>query len=330
MALRSIKKLALRNTSAGASGMDFGPLKENTWKYDFNRNGILYLLFIPVALYFIIFHYLPMFGLLMAFENFKVTKGVLGSEWIGLQNFFELFNGDTFIKVLRNTSMMALLNLTIGFAAPVIIAMLVTQINYKAFRRSVQTISYLPYFVSAVVVTTLAREFLSSDGALTMLLSLFGFEQQNWIANPNIPVFWLINTGIEVWQFAGWGSIIYIAAISNVNNDLFEAAAIDGAGRWQRMWKVTLPSILPLIVVMLTLRIGLVFRMGFDKVLLLYLPSTYDTADCLYTYTYRLAFGQTVNYGLATASGLFQSVIGSVLLIVSNRISRKVSSSSMF
>ncbi len=303
--------------------------KEGSWKHEFNRNWTLYVLFIPVLAYFVIFHYAPMVGLLMAFEKFKPTRGLFGSEWVGLENFRDLFTGDTFAKVLRNTAAMALLNLTVGFAAPVILAMLLSQVRLKRFKRTVQITSYMPYFVSAVVVTSLASEFLSSTGALTMVLSWFGFDKQNWLANPKAPVFWLINTFIEIWQGAGWGSIIYIAAIANVNGDLHEAAAIDGANRWQRMWKVTFPTILPLIIVMFTMRIGLVFRQGFDKVLLLYMPSTYDVSDCLYTYTYRMAFGQTVNYGLSTASGLFQSVIGSTLLIISNKLSRKLSGSSL-
>lgn len=304
-------------------------LKEGSWKFDFKHNGKLYLLFIPVAAYFLIFHYAPMFGLLMAFQKFRPSRGIFGSEWIWFQNFSELFTGDTFLKVMRNTTAMAFLNLTVGFVAPVILAMLISQLRFKKYTRTVQTISYMPFFVSAVVVTTLASEFLSSAGALTIVLSWFGFDKQNWIANPNIPVFWLINTFIEIWQGAGWGSIIYIAAIANVNKDFHEAAAMDGAGRWQRLWKITFPTILPLIIVMLTLRIGLVFRQGFDKVLLLYMPLTYDTADCLYTYTFRMAFGQTVNYGVATASGLFQSIIGTTLLIVSNKLSRKFSSSTL-
>ena len=304
--------------------------REGSWKYDLMQNWQLYLLFIPVLLLFLIFHYAPMFGLLMAFERFKPSRGIFGSEWIGMENFRELFTGDTFINVLRNTTAMALLNLTVGFCAPVILAMMISELRIKKFTRPVQIMSYMPYFVSAVVVTTLASEFLSSTGALTMVLSWFGFDQQNWIANPNVPVFWLINTFMEIWQGAGWGSIIYIAAIANVNGDLHEAAAIDGANRWHRMWKITFPTILPLIIVMFTMRIGLVFRQGFDKVLLLYMPSTYEVADCLYTYTHRMAFGQTVNYGLSTASGLFQSIIGSTLLIISNKLSRKLSGTSMY
>ncbi len=305
-------------------------LRKNSWQYDFFHNWQVYLLFVPVLIYFLVFHYAPMFGLLMAFERFRPNLGIFRSEWIGMENFVDLFTGDTFLTVLRNTSAMALLNLTVGFAAPVILAMLISELHFKKFTRSVPIISYMPYFVSAVGVTTLASEFLSSTGAVTMVLSWLDFDQQNWLANPNIPVFWLINTFLEIWQGAGWGAIIYVAAISNVNGDLHEAAAIDGANRWDRLWKITFPSILPLIIVMFTMRIGLVFRQGFDKVLLLYMPSTYNVSDCLYTYTYRMAFGQTVNYGLSTASGLFQSLIGSTLLIVSNKLSKKMSGTSMY
>lgn len=303
--------------------------REGTWAYDFKRNKVIYLLFIPVAAFFIIFHYAPMFGLTMAFQDFRPSKGFLGSDWIGLQHFVDLFTGDTFLKVMRNTTAMALLNLTVGFAAPVILAMLISEIRMRSFKRTVQIISYMPFFVSATVVTTLAREFLADTGALTNILTYLGFERQNWLTNPSIPVFWFINTFIEIWQGAGWGAIIYVAAIANVNGDLFEAAAIDGANRWQRLWKITFPSILPMITVMFLLRIGTVFKQGFDKILLLYMPMTYETADVLYTYTYRMAFGQTVNYGLSTASGLFQSVIATVLLLVANKLSRKYAGNSM-
>lgn len=304
-------------------------LREGTWRYDFKRNWVVYALFLPVAAFFLIFHYAPMFGLTMAFQDFRPTRGIFGSTWIGFDNFRDLFTGDTFANIMRNTVAMALLNLTVGFSAPLLLAMFISEIRLKRFKRSVQIISYMPYFVSATVVTALAGEFLARDGALTTVLSWFGLERQNWLANANIPVFWLINTFIEIWQGAGWGSIIYIAAIANVSYDLHEAAAIDGANRWKMMWKVTFPSILPLVIVMFIMRIGLVFRTGFDKILLLYMPMTYDTADVLYTYTYRMAFGQTVNYGLSTASGLFQSVIATLLLLVSNKLSKKISGSSM-
>lgn len=327
-------KIAAANKRASTGSRPFKPERlpprEGSWKYDLVHNWKIYVLFIPVLVFFLVFHYAPMFGLLIAFERFRPSLGILKSEWIWFENFVELFTGDTFFYVLRNTTAMAILNLTVGFAAPVILAMLISELHIKKFTRPVQIISYMPYFVSAVVVTTLASEFLSSTGAITMVLTWLGFDAQNWLANPNIPVFWLINTFLEIWQGAGWGAIIYVAAIANVNGDLHEAAAIDGANRWTRLWKITFPSILPLIIVMFTMRIGLVFRQGFDKVLLLYMPQTYNVSDCLYTYTYRMAFGQTINYGVSTASGLFQSIIGSTLLIVSNKLSRKVSDTSLY
>lgn len=320
----------MKNKDVATKSVTVSKLKEGTWAYDFKRNKTIYMLFIPVMAYFIIFHYLPMTGLLMAFQNYKPSRGIFGSKWVGLQNFFDLFTGDTFMLVFRNTAVLALLKMTVGFVAPIILAILFSEVRLKRFSRTVQVISYMPYFVSAVVVTTLAREFLSSSGAITTLLSWLGLDRQNWLANPNIPVFWIIYTFIEMWQGAGWGSIIYFAAIQNVNKDYYEAAAIDGANRWQRLWKITIPSILPLVVVMFIMHIGLVFRGGFDKILLLYMPSTYNVADVLYTYTYRMAFGTTVNYGLATASGLFQSIIATTLLVISNKLSKKVSNSSLF
>lgn len=305
-------------------------IRKDTWKEDWQKNKVLYLIFIPVMIWFVLFHYIPLVGLGMAFEDYNIRDGLFGSEWVGLQNFKELFTGDTFLLVIRNTVAMALLNLTLTFTAPIILALLVSQVRSRKFQRLTQTVTYMPYFVSAVVVCSIASEFLSSTGALTMFLSWFGFEKQNWLANPDIPVFWLINTFIGIWQGAGWGSIVYMAAIANVNGNLHEAAAMDGANRWHRLWHITLPSILPLIVMMFIMQVGTVFRTGFDKVLLLYMPSIYDTADCLSTYTYRMAFGQTVDYGISTASGLFQSVVATTLMLFSNWLSKKTSSKSMF
>ena len=305
-------------------------LKKDTWKKDFKRNKILYLLLVPGTLYFILFHYLPIFGIVMAFENFKVSKGFFGSEWVGLKNFVDLFTGEAYLQVMRNTACMALINLVVGTITPIALALVLSEVKWKPFKRTIQTISYMPFFVAAVVVCQLAREFLGLDGGLTQVLTLFGFEQQNWLANPNIPVFWLINCLIGTWQGLGYSAIIFIAAISNVSGDLHEAAAIDGANRWRRMTKITLPSILPLIVMLFTLSVGTVFLVGFDKVLLLYMPTTYSTADCLSTYTFRMAFGTKANYGLSAASGLFQSVLGTTLLLGSNYLNKRTAKMSLF
>lgn len=299
-------------------------------KRDWHENWPLYALLIPVLAYFIIFSYVPMSGILMAFQDYKVTRGLWGSDWIGFENFIMLFEDEMFLPALRNSFAMAICNLTLGFIAPIILAILITSIRPGRHTRLVQTITYLPNFVSSVVVCTLAIEFLDTDGAVTAVLSALGLEQQNWLANGDVPVFWLINTGIGIWQMAGWSSVIYIAAIYNINGDLHEAAAIDGANRWQRLIHITLPGILPMIMMMLTLKIGLVFRDGFDKVLLLYMPLTYDTADCLHTYTYRMAFGGMPDYGLSTASGLFQSVIATILLIISNTLNKKATGYALY
>lgn len=297
--------------------------KGDSWKNDFKKNKVLYFLFLPPALYFIIFNYIPMYGITIAFKDFKVSKGIFGSEWVGLANFKELFTGEAFLTALRNTASMAGLNLTIGFVVPIIFAFLITEIANKKFKRLMQTFSYMPYFIAAVVVVQLVREFIGTNGAITGLLSVLGFDRQNWLTNANIPVFWLINSATDVWQNIGFGSIMFVAAISSVSNDFHEAAVIDGANRFQRIVKITLPSIMPTVIMLFTLRIGLVFVVGFDKILLMYSPPVYETADVLLTYTYRMAFGSTTNYGLSTASGLFQSVVGALLLILSNYLSRR-------
>lgn len=306
------------------------PAKPGSWAWDFKKNWILYVLFIPVFVWQILFHYAPLPGLLMAFQNYSVTKGLLGSTWVGLQNFIDLFTGTGFLLAFRNTCAMALLNLTIGFIPPIIFAIVLTSFPHPRYRRTMQLASYLPNFVSAVVMCSLATEFLSDKGAITQLLTLFGAEKQNWLANEKIPAFWLIYTFIGIWQGIGWGSIIYVASIHNVSGDLHEAAAIDGANRLQRVTKITIPGIMPLIIMLWTMQIGLIFKTVGTNVLLLYMPKTYDVADVLSTYTHRMSFGGSPNYGLSTASGLFQSVLGTILLITSNKLSKKAAGHSLF
>ena len=311
----------MANTKVKAKKASYNPKK--TWKYDLRKNWGLYLIFLIPAVYWLIFNYAPMFGILMAFQNYKVSLGIFGSPWVGMDKFVELFTGTQFPIALRNTICMALLNLTLGFIAPVVLGLLIGQLRSKSFSRVVQTVTYMPYFVSAVVCCTL------DTGAITQLLSFFGAEKQNWLAN-NSPTFWFINCFLGIWQGAGYGAIIYIATISGIDQNLYEAACIDGASRWQRVWNITIPSILPIVVMMFTMQIGLVFMTGFDKVLLLYMPTTYEFADCLSTYTYRMAFSTGHDFSLSTASGLFQSVVGTILLITGNKLSAKTAKMSLF
>ena len=270
--------------------------KKKGWGYDLKKNWPLYVIFLIPFIFFVVFKYIPMVGILMAFEDYKVARGLFGSEWVGWENFIELFSGEQFPTALRNTVAMALLNLTLGFVAGPILGLLIGQLRSKRFSRVVQTVTYMPYFVSAVVCCSLAQEFLDDNGAITQFLTLFGFERQNWLA-VNGPSFWLINCLLGVWQ---------------------------------RVWNITIPQIMPIVVMMFTMQIGLVFMTGFDKVLLIYMPSTYEFSDCLSTYTYRMAFGSSNDFGLSTASGLFQSVVGTILMVGGNKLSAMTTKHSMF
>ncbi|MGN1021844.1 MAG: ABC transporter permease [Aristaeellaceae bacterium] len=303
-----------------------------SWKTELKRDWVVYLLFVPIIVYEIVLHYLPMFGIVMAFEDYSITSGYFGSPWVGFKHFEELFTSEDFPQAIRNTLIIGSLRATVGFVAPIIFALMLSLINSKRFKRIAQTMSYLPNFVAAVIVCSLFTQFLAKDGPLTLLLTkLFGAPNQNWLAVDTPPAFWIIYTFMGIWQSIGWGSIMYVAAISQVSGDLHEAAALDGASRLQRLFKITLPSILPMIMMMFVINIGTALGSGYDNILLLYMPSTYSVSDTVYTYTYRQAFGGgNSNYSLSAASGLFQSVICTALLVGSNALSRKVSNSSLF
>lgn len=319
-----------RQKTAEAKAAPYRPPKDS-WKKDFRKNKAVYLLFLPVFIYFLVMNYLPMFGITMAFQDFNILDGYFGSKFIGFENFKTLFTGGEFLNAFKNTVAMAGLNMTIAFITPVFWALLITSLRSKKYAKICKVVSYLPNFVSATVVANLVIEFLDRDGAITLMLhSVFGLDIQNWLANSTPPVFWLINCLMGVWQGFGYGSIFYVAAISNLNNDLYEAAAIDGAGAWARVWKITMPNIMPMVLTMFIVQIGVCLMVGFDKILLIYMPKTYNVSDCLYTYTYRMAFGSQPDYGLGSASGLFQSVLGMFLLTVSNLASRKFGNTRLF
>lgn len=297
--------------------------KKTSWKHDILMNWRFYLLFLPIVIHFIIFNYVPMGGVVMAFENYKPTLGLLGSKWIGWGNFIEFFTAPNFWRLMRNTFVISFLGLAIGTPVSIIFALLLNEITMKWFKKSVQTISYLPYFVSMVVIAGLVIEFVSSNGVITnILVNVFGMKRQNLLMNPSY--FWSINLLSDIWQGMGYGSIIYISAMSGVNQELYESAALDGAGRLQRVWEVTVPCIMPTIVTMLVLRCGTLMVVGYDKILLLYNSTIYETADVISTYINRVAFnGQ--QFGYSAAVGLFNSVIGTTLLMVSNFLSSKLS-----
>lgn len=298
-----------------------------TWKADFKMNKGLYLLMIPIIGYFLVFNYAPMAGLVIAFEDFKPAKGILHSAWVGLANFKEFFTGPNFVTILRNTVVISGLGLVIGFPVEIVFALCLNEIKLTKFKKVTQTVSYLPYFVSLVVMCGLIREFVSSNGVITnLMVNVFGMERQNMLMNPNY--FWGINLVSGLWQSLGYGSIMFIAAISAVSGELHEAAAIDGANRLQRAWHITLPGIMPTIITMLVLRCGSILNVGQDKILLLYNPSIYSTADVISTHVNRMGL-ERAQYGYATAVGLFNSVVGTLLLFLSNAVSRKLADQSV-
>lgn len=313
--------------------LDMGVIRrrEKSWERDFSRNGAIYLIILPILIYYFIVHYLPMFGIVSAFQNFKMSKGYFGSEWVGWANFAELFQGAEFGRAVKNTVIIGLINLAISFPAPIIFALIITNIPWRRSTRVIQTMSYMPNFVAPVVITAFLVQFCAKDGVITLAIhELLGYPLQNMLADPNPPTFWLVYAFSGMWQSFGYGSIVYVAALHNVSSDYHEAAAIDGANRWQRIWHISLPCIRPMIIMFLTLQIGVVFRAGYDRILLLYSPGIYDVSDTLFTYTYRMAFGKVKDYGLSTASGLFQSLVATIMLIASNYLGKKWSGISLF
>lgn len=298
-----------------------------TWKRDFFLNWRLYLLAIPLILYFVIFHYAPMAGLVMAFEDFKPTKGLLHSQWVGFDNFVRFFTSPDCFTIIRNTFVISGLGLFVGFPLSIIFALLINEIHYKWFKKSVQTISYMPYFVTTIVICGLIIDFCASNGIVTNLLVNLGLvERQNLLTNPNY--FWAINLISDQWQGLGYGSIIFIAAITNVSGELHEAAAIDGANRLQRVWHITLPGIKPMVVSMLILKCGMLMTVGFDKILNLYNPSIYSTADVISTYVQRVGLNGG-EFGYSTAVGMFNSVVNTILLLLANSLSAKFADQSL-
>lgn len=298
--------------------------KKGFWsrlRQDLIRHKGLYLMLLPIVIYYIVFHYYPMYGAQIAFRDFLPKKGILGSPWVGFKHFASFFNSVYFERLIRNTLEINILNLLIGFPAPIILALMLNEVRNSIFKRTIQTVSYLPHFISMVVIGGLILEFTATDGVITNIMTLFGYPKENLMINPDLfkPIY-IIS---EIWQGIGWGSIIYIAAISGINAELYEAARIDGAGRWKQMLHVTLPGIMPTIITMLVMRIGSMMSLGYEKIILIYNSSIYETADVISTYVYRKGLLEQ-SYSFSTAVGLFNSVINLILLVCANKVCKKL------
>lgn len=306
-------------------------MKDSSWsvrvKKDFRRNWSLYLLAVPVLLFYIIFNYKPMYGAIIAFKDFIPARGVAGSDWVGLENFARFFSSPYFGRLMRNTLLLSGYNIIFGFPAPIILALLLNEVKNAKFKSISQTITYLPHFISLVVACGMIKDFCVSTGLFNDIAAAFGLERLPFLQDPKF--FRFIYTSTSIWQEVGWGSIIFLSALSGVDSQLYEAASIDGAGKWRQLLNVTLPSITPTIIIMLILKIGSLMSMGYEKTILLYNPSTYDTADIISSYVYRSGLIEQ-DWSYSTAIGLFNSVINCVLLFVANKISRKTTETSLW
>ena len=296
-------------------------------KNDFRRNKALYLLVLPVLIFYIVFHYKPMYGAIIAFKDYSPGLGVAKSPWVGFANFTRFFKGPYFWRLIRNTLLLSLYNLIFGFPAPIILALLLNEVRNKKFKSITQTITYLPHFISMIVVTGMITNFCMTNGLFNDIIVLFGGERSPLLQNPNLYRTIYIVSGI--WQEVGWGSIIYLSALSGVDAQLYEAAAIDGAGKWKQMLHVTLPGISPTIITMLILKMGSLMSLGYEKTILLYNASTYETADIISSYIYRVGLLDQ-DWSYSTAIGLFNSVINCILLVLTNRLSKKLSDNSLW
>lgn len=301
--------------------------KKRSWAQELVKNRYLYLIAVPVIAYYIIFCYFPMFGIVIAFKNYEIGKGILDSSWVGLAHFKAFFGGAYFKRTLVNTLKISFYEILFGFPAPIVFAFLMNELRSKYFKKTVQTITYLPHFISMVVVCGMIVDFFSTDGIVTKIISFFGGEKMNYVGDPRYFRAVYVATGI--WQGIGWNSIIYLAAFTGIDQELYEAAAIDGAGRFRRMLHISLPGIAPTITIMLIMRIGTVMSVGYEKIILLYGPTTYETADVISSYAYRMGIG-SARYSFSTAVGLFQSVVNFILLLFANWFSNRLTDSGLF
>lgn len=316
--------------SEKARSSDLSPLRKRAvWLADhFRREWQIYVLLAPTIIWFLLFLYKPMYGLQIAFKDYSVFRGIDGSPWIGLEHFRTLFESDQFVRAFWNTLEISALTLIFGFPAPIILALMFNEIINQVYKKTTQTIVYLPHFISSVIIAGIViTAFSPSAGIVNTFLGWIGIDPIYFLTRPEWfrPIF----IGAGIWQEAGFSSIVFLAAIAGVNPSLYESAVVDGASRWQMMWKITLPSILPTIIIMLIIRIGNLLEVSFEMIILLYQPATYSTADVVNTYIYRNGL-QGGQYDLAAAAGFFNAVMAFILVIAANTLSKRFSRTSLW
>jgi putative aldouronate transport system permease protein len=281
----------------------------------------LYLLLILPIAYFVLFKYVPMYGAAIAFQDYSIFKGVTGSAWVGFENFQQLFGMSQFYQVVRNTLLLNLLDLLFSFPAPILLAILLHELRVVWFKKAAQTILYLPHFISWIIIGGLVYQMFATNGGLVNnLLAAIGFDPIPFLTDKNNWLLVYLGTGI--WQSAGWGTIIYLAALTGINKDLYEAAEVDGAGRLKKIWHITLPGIRSTIVVMLIMQLGHIMTIGFERPFVMSNPLVMDYAEVISTFVYKVGL-QSAQFSLATAMGLFQALVGLVFVVGANTIAKR-------
>lgn len=284
----------------------------------FRSNIALYIMLVPGILYFFIFRYIPFYGLTIAFKDFQLLKGIQASPWVGFVHFEKLFSDSIFLSILQNTFLISLYKLLWGFPVPIIFALMLNEVRNRYFKKTIQTFSYLPYFISWVILSGIFINIFSTNGAISMVLKVFGVQPQAWLANAKYFRSILVIT--DIWKGFGWGAVVYLSALSGVDPALYEAGIMDGANKLQRMWYITLPSIMPIIVIMLILNSANILEAGFDQIYNMYNPSVYSVAEVLDTYMYKTGL-QQMQYSTSTAVGLFKSLVAAFLIVLTNWLS---------
>jgi putative aldouronate transport system permease protein len=319
----------MQDINNSLTAQDSKLVKQLKWfAMHFKKEWQIYILLAPTIVWFLVFLYKPMYGLQIAFKDYSVFKGITQSPWVGLEHFYTLFENDQFIRAVKNTVIISGASLIFGFPVPILLALMFNEVINPKFKKTAQTIVYLPHFISAVIIAGIViTAFAPSTGVINLFLKAIGYDPIYFLTKPEW--FRTIFVGTGIWQEAGFGSIVFLAAIAGVNPSLYESAVVDGATRFQMMYKITLPCILPTILIMLIIRIGNILEVGFEMIIMLYQPATYQTADVISTFIYRQGL-QAAQYDLAAAAGLFNAVIAFMLVIAANTISKRVSKTSLW
>jgi putative aldouronate transport system permease protein len=297
------------------------------WKKNYQKSKYLYAMLLPLLLYYFIFHYIPMAGAIIAFQNYKPALGFLKSPWIGFTHFVDFFTGPYAWRLIRNTLVLNIYQIIFGFPVPILLALMINEIRIRSFKKVVQTISYMPHFISLVVICGMLVTFSRTDGLFNDFRVLFGMERLSLLAENSM--FRTIFTASGVWQTLGWGSIISLATLSTVDPNLYEAASLDGAGRISKIIHVSFPALTPIIIIQLIMRIGNILTQGFEKIILLYSPLVYENADVISSYVYRRGL-QEMDYSFGAAMGIFNSIINLTILVLANYAAKKTWNQSLW